>query len=115
MNHIIKFIEIYGITPSFTINGRYQYSTTLDHILSSITIILIISITIYFANDLLSHSYPLIQVTSFNELKPQKIDLDSSDFIIAVGLQDPEYNNFIDESIYTLELKLVTETKQRKY
>ena len=115
MNHIIKFIEIYGITPSFTINGRYQYSTTLDHILSSITIILIISITIYFANDLLSHSYPLIQVTSFNELKPQKIDLNSSDFIIAVGLQDPEYNNFIDESIYTLELKLVTETKQRKY
>ena len=115
MNHIIEFIEIYGITPSFTINGRYQYSTTLDHILSSITIILIISITIYFANDLLSHSYPLIQVTSFNELKPQKIDLNSSDFIIAVGLQDPEYNNFIDESIYTLELKLVTETKQRKY
>ena len=115
MNHIVKCIEIYGIKPSLTINGRYQYSSALDHILSAISIILIIAFSIYLVNELFSHLYPVIQVTSFNELNPQKIDLNNSNFIIAIGLQDPDYNNFIDESIYTLELKLITETKQRKY
>ena len=115
MNHIIKCIEIYGIRPSLTINGRYQYSSTLDHILSAITVILIIAFSIYLINELFSHSHPIIQITSFNEIKPQKIMLNSSNFIIAIGLQDPDYNNFIDESIYTLELKLITETKQRKF
>ena len=85
MNHIVKCIEIYGIKPSLTINGRYQYSSALDHILSAISIILIIAFSIYLVNELFSHLYRVIQVTSFNELNPQKIDLNNSNFIIAIG------------------------------
>lgn len=106
MNHILSSLELYGSKPSFTINGRSQYSTLLDHIVSALTIVIIALFTIFFSIELFKRNRPTITTTVYNEFNPERINLNSSEFILALGLQDRSYNNFIDESIYAVGLKL---------
>lgn len=106
MNHIISSLELYGSKPSFTINGRSQYSTLLDHIVSALTIIIIALFTLFFSLELFKRNRPMITTTVLNEFNPERINLNSSEFILALGLQDRNYKNYIDESIYTVGLKL---------
>ena len=71
MNHILSSLELYGSKPSFTINGRSQYSTLLDHygiknvhIVSALTIVIIALFTIFFSIELFKRNRPTITTTS---------------------------------------------------
>ena len=106
MNHFLKVIELYGIKPSFTINGHAQYTNLLDHLLSLITIIIILVFGCYFFSDLFTKNNPHITSSENNDIFPPKIYLNNEDFIIATGLQDEKYINYINENIYTVNLTL---------
>ena len=106
MNHFLKVIELYGIKPSFTINGHAQYTNLLDHLLSLITIIIILVFGCYFFSELFTKNNPHITSSENNDIFPPKIYLNNEDFIIATGLQDEKYINYINENIYTVNLTL---------
>ena len=108
MNYLIQLIEIYGIKPTFTINAKSSYSNMLDHIVSSLTILLLFLFTLFFFLDLFGRKNPHIISTEYIDIDPETIDLRRSDFIFAIGLQDENYINYLNESIYSIELKLVT-------
>ena len=91
MNHFLKVIELYAIKPSFTINGHAQYTNLLDHLLSLITIIIILVFGCYFFSDLFTKNNPHITSSENNDIFPPKIYLNNEDFIIATGLLETIY------------------------
>lgn len=114
-NNIYKTIELYGVKPAFTVNTHSRYSNFLDHIISVLTILLIIGFTVYYFLELLQKRNPIIISSVYNDMNPLRININNNDFILAMGLQDINYINYINESIYTLEGYLVQVNKNNKY
>lgn len=114
-SNIYKTIELYGVKPAFTVNTHSRYSNILDHIISAFTILLIIVFTVFYFLELLQKKNPIIISSVYNDINPLKIDINNNDFIIAIGLQDVNYINYINESIYSLEGYLVNVIKNNTH
>ena len=114
-SNIYKTIELYGVKPAFTVNTHSRYSNFLDYIISVFTILLIIGFTVYYFLELLQKKNPIIISSVYNDINPLRININNNDFILAMGLQDINYINYINESIYTLEGYLVQVNKNNKY
>ena len=100
--HFFRFIDIFGIPPLFTIRGHQTFQTTIGSTLTlicSLTMIVYISI---FINQMTEHKNPSILTTIYNDEIPKSIYLTNKNFSFAFGLQNQEYTNFIDESIYNV-------------
>lgn len=112
MEKILKF-DVYGKKPLLRINQYESYRTLFGSCLSIGSIILMISTTIYFGLQLLDKTHPIVVLSIINSINPPQFNLSSDNFGLAFGLQDPStYDQFIDETIYRVEVYQKIATRQ---
>ncbi len=99
-------LDLYGKRPSFTINGQSQFRTVFGTIISIITYILIICFLFIEVDDIFYHSNPKLLTSTEINYNPSPLNLTEDNFIITLGLQNPDYTNYINESIYTINASL---------
>ena len=102
-NFFLK-LDMFGKGANFHINGKKKYKTYVGSIVSCIVIGLIIAIIIVFSKDVVLRKE--LMSTFSNNYFSDKQNISSSTFIFALGIQDPNYTNYIDESIYVLNVSL---------
>ena len=100
--NIIKFIDLFGHTPSFVVNQELKYKTIFGGILSIIILILGLILLIFFSIDLFARNSPSINLSTNLEPNPTKLYyFDNFEFIIGVN-----YENL--EMVYVLILKIIS-------
>ncbi len=99
---LIRMIDMFGVPPLFTIRGHQTFQTSIGAILTIICIFLMLIYISYFVNQMITHSDPNILSTIYNEENPLPVYLSNKNFSFAFGLQNEDYTNYIDESIYNI-------------
>ena len=99
-------LDLYGKRPSFTINGQSEFRTVFGTIISIITYILIMCFLFIEVNDIFYHSNPTLLTSTEINYDPSPLNLTEQNFIITLALQNPDYTNYINESIYTINASL---------
>ena len=96
-------INIYGIKPAFFVKGNKKYYTKFTLFISILSILVITFFTIYFGRNLLYKTNLNLFFASITDLNPLELNINSSNFVFSFSLQNENYTNFINESIYFLE------------
>ena len=97
-----KHIDMFGTHPLFTIRGHQTFQTFIGSIVSLICIIAITYYMCYFLNEIFYHKNPTILTKNYYDQTPKFIKLTKKNFTFALGLQDQDYSEFIDETIYNI-------------
>ena len=116
--HLFRLIDIFGIPPLFTIRGHQTFQTTIGSVLTLICSLIMIIYVSIFLNQMFAHKKPTILTTVYNDEVPNSINLTNENFYFAFGLQDKEYTNYIDESIYNVsavQTKVIARNNQTYY
>jgi len=94
---------MYGTKANFTIKGNKTYQTIFGSIATLISYFIILIFLVIFSKQIINHSKPNVIIT--NLIDPSPIHyLFSNEFIWTISLQYLNYSNYIDESIYTLNV-----------
>ena len=104
---LFKQIDIFGISPLFTIRGRPTFQTQIGSFLTLICIMLIVIYISFFLNEMINHKSPNIQSTIYYDESPSEIQLKKQNFVFIFGLKTQDNINFIDERIYNVEGKQI--------
>ena len=105
--NILLYLDIFGKTPQFNINGRSNYPSYLGSCLTLGLATIIVVFFVIFSLKIIEHSEPKIVYTTYIDEDPDMIKF-TNEFIITLGLQFPNYTNFLDESIYYIKAYSVT-------
>ena len=100
---LFKYIDMFGIPPLFTIRGHQTFQTTMGSILTIFCVSIMIIYASFFFKQMIYHSNPTIITSIYNDEIPKVIKLTNKNFSFAFGLQNKEYTNYIDESIYVVK------------
>ena len=103
---ILIDIDFFAIKPKFNINNKYSYGTYYGAIIS-ICICIVLSI-VFFTQffKIILHSEPTLITTIYNDEDPKKLNITPNNFVLTFSLQDINYNNYINESIYFVSATL---------
>ena len=93
-------LDIFGIPPLFTIRGRSTFQTQIGSFITIICVFIILIYLLFFLNEMINHKSPNLQSTIYYDDMPSEINLNNNNFAFVFGLQNKEYINYIDESIY---------------
>ena len=103
--NFIKFIDLFGHTPSFVINQELKYKTIFGGILSIIILILGLILLCFFSIELFSRKAPSINLSTKLEPNPKKLYyFDNFEFII--GINDENLEMIYDETIFNIKAYL---------
>ena len=102
-NSCFKKIDIFGLPPLFTIRGQATFQTQIGSFLTIISFFLIIMYVLIFLHDMITHKSPNFYSAIYNDEFPSEINLTKNNFSFVFGLQNNEYSNFIDETIYQVK------------
>jgi hypothetical protein len=95
-------LDFFGIPPVLNINGKKYFNTFCGTCISIFIILIAFFFIIFYSLIILKHSQPNILTTIYNDENPKLINLKPENFVITFSLQNIEYENYIDESIYTI-------------
>ena len=98
---------ILAIGNGRNINGRSNYPSYLGSCLTLALATVIVVFFVIFSLKIIVHSEPKIVYTTYVDEDPDMIKF-TNEFIITLGLQFPNYTNFLDESIYYIKAYSVT-------
>ena len=104
---VLFTFDYFALRPHLYFNGKYYYSTILGSILSLLILIGILIFLVYYLLIVFYRKETKLITTTFNDEDPQLIHLKKDNFALTISLQDVFYNNFINESIYTLTAKKI--------
>ena len=104
---ILLYLDVFGKTPQFNINGRSNYPSYLGSCLTFALAAVIVVFFVIFSLKIIVHSEPKIVYTTYIDEDPDMIKF-TNEFILTLGLQFPNYTNFLDESIYYIKAYSVT-------
>ena len=95
-------LDFFGIPPVLNINGKKYFNTFCGTCISIFIILIAFFFIIFYLLIILRHTQPNILTTIYNDENPKLINLKPDNFVITFSLQNIEYENYIDESIYTI-------------
>ena len=100
-DHIINILDLYGFKPQLFIGGYERNGSLLGLISTIASIIMCISISIYFFLKLFSTNEFTVITSEITPEGIESIELSNNTFYFNFALEDPiTYKPFIDESIY---------------
>ena len=102
-NSLFKKLDIFGVPPLFTIRGSSTFRTNTGSSLTIICCVLIIIYFYFFLNQMINHKSPNLHSSILYDITPPEIKLHRNNFTFIFGLQNKEYINYIDESIYKVK------------
>ncbi len=103
MLNFLDYIYFYGIKQEFYINHSDKYSTLFSSILSFITYFLVCFFLFYFGRNIVFKKNPDFNQLQVNYDNPDLINLENENFLFAFAVQDSNYTNYIDPTIYEVE------------
>ena len=109
--NIIKFLDLFGYTPSFVINKQLKHKTIFGGILSILILILGFILLCFFSIELFTRNAPSINLSTKLEPNPNKLSyFDNFEFII--GVNDEKLEMIYDESIFNIKAYLYSKKNQ---
>ena len=100
--HLLKQLDIFGITPLFTIRGASKFQTYPGSFLTIICISLIFLYILFYLTEMINHKKPYLHSSMYYEEQIPEIQLNKNNFSFAFSLENNEYKHYIDESIYKI-------------
>ena len=100
---VLFTFDYFALRPHLYFNGKYYYSTIFGSCLSIIILIGICIFLTYYLLIVFHKKETKLITTIFNDENPQLIHLKKDNFALTISLQDVFYNNYINESIYTIK------------
>jgi hypothetical protein len=100
---VLFTFDYFALRPHLYFNGKYYYSTIFGSCLSIIILIGIFTFLTYYLLIVFHKKETKLITTIFNDENPQLIHLKKDNFALTISLQDVFYNNYINESIYTIK------------
>ena len=108
--------DIYGISPGFTIHGKYKLKTQLGRILTLLTLILSVLTIFYFGQNIYYKTNPSIQTSEYYDSNPQGFKYDYKNNFIFASANDM-FGMDLDQNIINVtlnEIKIKLIKNQRK-
>lgn len=99
--------DIFGKTQNFTIAKKKSYRTYFGSFISLGIIGILTYLIFYFGLEIFFRRKPNIIITTYNDENPPETLIDDSKNIFALALENPDYNVYINDSIYTLNASIV--------
>lgn len=100
--------DFFGRAQMFTISKKNTFQTFIGSFISIIIVILMSYFFFYFGLHVIKRKKPNVITTLYNDPNPEQINLTMNNFGFTIGLQNPDYSLYINESIYTINLTLFT-------
>jgi hypothetical protein len=104
ISEFFKKCDIFGYMPHMKINKKQTFHTLYGGINSILIFITILYSIWHFGNEIIFKRLPYVITTTYNDEDPHRINLTDSNFGIALGLQNPDFSLYINETIYKLKL-----------
>jgi hypothetical protein len=102
---LLSKVDLFGYWPNMEVRRSTTYKTNFGAILSILIVLTIIYVIWYFGNEIIFKKKPNLITTLYNDADPLRINLTDENFVLALGLQNPDYSLYINESIYYLDVQ----------
>ena len=102
LSYFLLYLDVFGKTPQFNINGQKHYPSYLGSFLTLALIALIVVFFLIFSLKIFTHSDPKIVYTTYIDEDPDMVKF-TNEFVMTLSLQFPNYTNFIDETVYNIK------------
>ncbi len=99
-------LDIFGSELNFNIHGKSKYKTYIGALFTCASILSFIIIIVVLTKDILLRKHLQI-ITTINNQYSKTETISTDNFVFAFGLQDINYTNYIDESIYILNASIL--------
>lgn len=102
MLKLFKSLDLMGKSFQLSFNGDYQYKTYTGALISLILTVLLVIGTIYFGKEVIVKSDPFVTPTFQTYNKFDKQNLTTDNLFVMVGVEDPRYVYYVDETIFNM-------------
>ena len=103
-------LDMYGTNAGFTIKGNKTYQTVFGSLITISSYFIILIFLIIFSKQIIDHSKPNVIISDLIDPSPLHY-LFSNKFIWTISLQYLNYSNYIDETIYNLNVYVYISNK----
>jgi hypothetical protein len=100
-------LDIYGKKPVLNVGNYNSLKTFFGSILSIITFLFMLVLVIYFGLQVILKHHARIIVSITNIPEPPPIFISQKNFSFALGLQNSNFDQYIDETIYKVRARYV--------
>ena len=107
MRMFLLYIDVFGNTPQFNVNGHKHYPSYLGSFITFVLAGIIIFFFVMFALQIFHHSNPNVVYTSYISEDPEMVKF-TDKFILTLGLHFPNYTSYLDETVYKIRAFSVT-------
>jgi hypothetical protein len=108
---ILNSFDYFGIKPRIYIHENTKYKTTIGAIITLIIYVTITASFLFFGSELIKREKPQILKSEYYYTDPDAYRLDPDNFFFFIGLQDKDYNYYIDPSIINVQVKSMNVTR----
>jgi hypothetical protein len=99
-------IDQFGIKPELNYNNSIKFKTKVGGAISLLFFITIAMGIIYFGKELFNKEHPSLIQANIYDQDPGRFNLTGDAFRFFVGIEDINFNYYIDPSIYTIAASL---------
>jgi hypothetical protein len=100
----MSYLDMFGYSPHMQVNKQQSYQTVFGGFISIIVIFAIISAVWLFGKEIILKEKPGVIVSTYSDADPMQTQFNDENYVITLGLQDPDYTFYLNESIYKVEL-----------
>jgi hypothetical protein len=105
---ILHSIDLFGVKPRLNFNNRDKFNTKTGGAISILFFMVLIMGCIYFSQELFNKQKPSVLQADIYDSYPRQFNITPDRFSLFYGLQDTDFNYYIDPTIYQLEVTLQT-------
>jgi hypothetical protein len=100
----LRSLDFFGVKPKLLINSSPKYKTLIGGSISILVTCLIIAGFIYFGQELIQKQNPTVISSSIFQENPDNYALSPENFNFFIGIQDSNYNYYIDPTILKISI-----------
>ena len=102
---LFTMCDTFGYLPKLLLNKSETLKSPFGGFMT-VCIFITIGISIWlFGNDIFYRQQPNLIISTYSDAQPLKTQFTDSNFVITFGLQMPNYNFYVDDTIYTAEFQ----------
>lgn len=111
ISKFLKYIDLYGRKIDLTINQEETYKTNIGGFFTLIIGILSLMLFINFGSDMFYHDNPSVTFAEIYSQTPEREYFSKEKYFFMFGIEGPNGQHFIDESVYKVEIKHLSTNK----
>ena len=104
LKYLLKSIDIFGHKTELKMNRHSKFKTTIGGCFTLIMIITCLLLFLSFGSDMLYHENPSSYISERFTANPSRTNFSKESYFFMFGVQDSNFQHFIDESFYTVSV-----------